>query len=129
LVHKPRVNSFDELTTNAQWAKEIAEVYEGKIDRVDLMVGLFAEPTPPGFGFSDTAFRIFILMASRRLKSDRFFTTDYRPEVYSPEGLRWIDNNTMTSVLARHFPDLQPFLSRTKNAFAPWPRVTLSSAT
>ncbi len=27
-----------------------------------------------GFGFSDTAFRIFILMASRRLKSDRFFT-------------------------------------------------------
>ena len=31
----------------------------------------------PGFGFSDTAFRIFILMASRRLKSDRFFTNDY----------------------------------------------------
>ena len=38
-----------------------------------LMVGLFAEPKPPGFGFSDTAFRIFILMVSRRLKSDRFF--------------------------------------------------------
>jgi len=28
-------------------------------------------------GFSDTAFRVFILMASRRLKSDRFFTRDY----------------------------------------------------
>lgn len=121
LVHKPRVNSFDELTTNPRWAKEIEEVYEGKIDRVDLMVGLFAEPTPPGFGFSDTAFRIFILMASRRLKSDRFFTKDYRPEVYSPEGLRWIDNNTMGSVLVRHYPQLQPYLSRAKNAFAPWP--------
>ena len=30
--------------------------------------GLLAEPLPPGFGFSDTAFRIFILMASRRLR-------------------------------------------------------------
>ena len=122
LVHKPAVRTFDELTTNPQWAKEIAEVYEGKINRVDLMVGLFAEPTPPGFGFSDTAFRIFVLMASRRLKSDRFFTTDYRPEVYTPEGLRWIDDSTMGSVLVRHYPQLQPFVSRVKNAFAPWPR-------
>ncbi len=35
-----------------------------------------AEDFPEGFAFSDTAFRIFILMASRRLNSDRFFT-DY----------------------------------------------------
>jgi hypothetical protein len=42
-------------------------------------VGMYAEPLPPGFGFSDTAFRVFILMASRRLKSDRFFTSDFRP--------------------------------------------------
>ena len=51
-----------------------------------LTVGLFAEPLPAGFGFSDTAFRIFILMASRRLKSDRFFTTDFTPKVYTPAG-------------------------------------------
>ena len=65
------------------------------------MVGLYAEPPPQGFGFSDTAFRIFILMASRRLKSDRFFTDDYRPEIYTPEGLDWIDDNTMRTVLLR----------------------------
>jgi len=52
-----------------------------------LMVGLFAERLPEGFAFSDTAFRIFILMASRRLNSDRFFTTDFTPEVYSEPGL------------------------------------------
>ena len=57
------------------------------------MVGLYAEPLPQGFGFSDTAFRVFILMASRRLKSDRFFTRDYRPEVYTPAGLDWIDDD------------------------------------
>ena len=29
-------------------------------------------------------------MASRRLKSDRFFTNDFTPEVYTPEGIDWI---------------------------------------
>ena len=32
---------------------------------------------------SDTAFRIFVPMASRRLNSDRFFTTDYAPRIHT----------------------------------------------
>ena len=74
------------------------------------MVGLFAEKRPTGFAFSDTAFRIFILMASRRLNSDRFFTKDFRPEIYSPTGLDWIRDNDMRTVLLRHFPQLRPAL-------------------
>ena len=62
-------------------------MYNNDIDKVDLMTGLYAEPLPEGFGFSDTAFRIFILMASRRLKSDRFFTDDFVPEIYTEFGL------------------------------------------
>ena len=65
------------------------DVY-GSIDEVDTVVGLFAETPPDGFGFSDTAFRIFILMASRRLQSDRFLTVDFRPEIYSPFGMDWV---------------------------------------
>ncbi len=63
-----------------------------------------AEPLPKGFGFSDTAFRIFVLMASRRLKSDRFLSKDYRPEVYTKQGIDWVENTTMIDVLQRHFP-------------------------
>ena len=59
-------------------------------------------------------------MASRRLKSDRFFTYDYRPEVYTSEGLRWIADNTMGTVLLRHYPALAPALRGSVNAFAPW---------
>ena len=62
-------------------------------------------------------------MASRRLKSDRFFTDDYRPEVYTRAGIDWVENNTMTSVLLRHFPELEPRLRGVENAFAPWPRA------
>ena len=69
---------------------------------------MFAEKKPNGFAFSDTAFRIFILMASRRLNSDRFFTGDYTPAVYTEQGLQWIADNTMATVLLRHWPELRP---------------------
>jgi hypothetical protein len=114
--------SFEELTDNPEWAEELRRVY-GDVERVDLMVGLYAEPFPKGFGFSDTAFRVFILMASRRLKSDRFFTRDYTPEVYTRAGLNWINDNSMITVLLRHFPELARALRGVENAFQPWKRV------
>jgi hypothetical protein len=112
--------TFDELTDNPTWAKEISDVYEGDIDRVDLTVGMFAETRPEGFAFSDTAFRIFILMASRRLNSDRFFTRHFNSNVYTPQGLAWIDENTMTRVLLRHCPELRTALRDSDNAFGLW---------
>ena len=123
LLHKPRLTSFEQLSNNPRWVDEMRRVYDGDIDSVDLMVGLYAEPLPPGFGFSDTAFRIFILMASRRLESDRFFTTDFTPRIYTQTGLDWIVNNTFASVLQRHAPQLNAPLRGVSNAFAPWPRV------
>jgi hypothetical protein len=122
-LRKKRITKFEDLTDDPQLAEEIRDVYDGDIDRVDLQVGMLAEPLPPGFGFSDTAFRIFILMASRRLKSDRFFTNDYTEDVYTPEGLAWVEGSTMTDVLLRHHPELAPALDGCENAFAPWRRL------
>ena len=122
LFHLKPADSFEELTDNPEWAKELERVY-GDVERVDLMVGLYAEPLPKGFGFSDTAFRVFILMASRRLKSDRFFTRDYNAETYTQAGLDWIEESTMIDVLKRHYPELEPALRGVENAFAPWTRV------
>jgi len=122
LLHLAAPRSFAELTDDAGLAADMEDLY-GNIEDVDLMVGLFAEKRPTGFAFSDTAFRIFILMASRRLNSDRFFTTDFRPEVYSPTGLNWIRDNDMRTVLLRHLPELRPALRHSDNAFAPWTRT------
>ena len=88
--------------------------------RSTAIVGLLAEDLPEGFGFSDTAFRIFIVMASRRLKSDRFFTVDYTPEMYTPEGMDWINRTFMTDVFLRHLPELEPAMRGVKNAFFKW---------
>jgi hypothetical protein len=122
-VHKAPVRRFEDLSDNPEWVEQIRSVYNNDLDAVDLMVGLYAEPLPAGFGFSDTAFRIFILMASRRLNSDRFFTTDFTPEVYTPAGMKWLDENGFESVLLRHFPGLLPALRGVRNPFAPWNAV------
>ena len=122
-LRKKRITKFEDLSDDPELNEEIREVYNDDIDRVDLQVGMLAEPLPPGFGFSDTAFRIFILMASRRLRSDRFFTNDYSPDVYTPEGIRWVEENSMSDVLLRHHPELAPALEGVENAFAPWNRI------
>ncbi|KAL8670189.1 MAG: hypothetical protein Q9168_005267, partial [Polycauliona sp. 1 TL-2023] len=74
LLRLPPATSFLDLTgpSNPALASALAEAYDDDIELVDLLIGCHCEPLPRGFGFSDTAFRVFILMASRRLKSDRF---------------------------------------------------------
>jgi len=122
-LRKRRITKFEDLTANQEWAQQIKDVYDGDIDAVDTQVGMLGETPPPGFGFSDTAFRIFILMASRRLKSDRFFTNDYSPEIYTPEGIEWVEGNLFGDVVLRHHPELAPALEGSKNGFAPWKPV------
>ena len=64
------------------------------IEDVDNVVGWLAEYTRPhGFAISETQFHIFIINASRRLFSDRFFTSSFRPEFYSTLGYDWVLNN------------------------------------
>lgn len=126
-LHKPRIRRWEDLTENPEDVRLLKEIY-GDIDRVDTMVGLFAETPPAGFGFSDTAFRIFILMASRRLQSDRFLTIDFRPEIYSPFGMDWIANSGMKSLIQRHCPELASLMPGDASAFAPWQPIIPGAA-
>ena len=66
-------------------------------------------------------FQIFIVSASRRLQADRFFTDCYNEEVYTAEGLEWIDRTDLKTVILRHYPELADTgLANIKNAFEPW---------
>jgi hypothetical protein len=122
LIGRHRVRTFEEIASDPAMAERLRAIYRD-VDQVDLLVGLLAEDLPRGFGFSDTAFRVFVLMASRRLKSDRFYTDEFRPEIYTDIGMTWIRDNTMKSVLLRHVPELSPALVGVRNAFAPWLRL------
>ncbi|MFN7996782.1 MAG: peroxidase family protein [Bryobacteraceae bacterium] len=112
------------------------------VEDVDTVVGWLAEQTRPhGFAISETQFVVFILNASRRLFSDRFFTSSFRPEFYTTLGVNWVNNNGPVAmvekgasnghvqpvspfkrVLLRAIPELQTELAGVVNAFDPWAR-------
>ena len=113
------------------------------IEDVDTAVGYLAEyKRPHGFAISETQFVVFILNASRRLFSDRFFTSCFRPEFYSTLGVNWVNHNgpgpavmergtpnghqqpvsPMKRLLMRNIPELKPELGPVINAFDPWAR-------
>ena len=112
------------------------------IEDVDVVVGMLAEfARPHGFAISETQFQVFILNASRRLFSDRFFTSSFRPEFYTQLGYEWVLNNgpekmienglpnghqievmPLKRVLMRTIPELRRELAPVIDAFDPWAR-------
>jgi hypothetical protein len=124
LLHLEPIESFEDLTDDPVTVQKLRRVYDDDVEQLDQMIGMYAENPPRGFAFSDTAFRIFVLMASRRLNSDRFLTTDYNERVYTRIGIEWVNDTDMFTVLLRHYPALAPALRGVKNAFWPWRRVS-----
>jgi hypothetical protein len=113
------------------------------IEDLDAMVGWLSESVRPhGFAISETQFQIFILNASRRLFSDRFLTSSFRPEFYTHFGVKWVNENgpdgkvmekgrpnghemeisPLKRVLLRTVPELKAELEPVINAFDPWAR-------
>ncbi len=117
------IQSFDDLTDDPKVLTKLQSVYDN-VEDLDLLIGTLAEAQnrrPTGFGFGETVFQIFIVSASRRLQADRFYTDYYNEDVYTPEGLRWIDQTDLKTVILRHYPELADTgLANIKNAFEPW---------
>lgn len=113
------IEDFSDITDNEKHVAQLRSLYKN-VEEIDTIVGMMAEGhRPPGFAFGETQFRIFVLMASRRLFSDPFYTRLYKKEVYTREGLDWVENETLGSVIAAHFPQLKSFFGKEKNAFLP----------
>lgn len=115
------IGSFTDLTDDTDVVGKLETLYED-VEQLDLLIGTLAEKyRPTGFGFGETMFQIFILNASRRLQADRFYTDCYCEEVYTREGMAWVDDASFKKVILRHFPELATTgLGNIKNAFEPW---------
>jgi hypothetical protein len=120
-----RVPSIEALTDDPNLQAALHAIYGsdvGAIDRVDALVGTFGEATRPScYGFGETLFQVFTEMATRRLEADRFYTTDFNAATYTAEGIQWVANASMKSVLLRAFPSLgNTSLAKSQNPFYPW---------
>lgn len=123
LLNLSTPKTFETLTNDSVTAAELKQAYNGNIEDVDLLIGSLAEARPDGFGFGDTPFQLFLCMANRRLKTDRFLTIDYKEEYYTREGLDWVESSTMKDILLRNFPEvsgLDKAMKNITNAFYVW---------
>ncbi|KAF7334380.1 hypothetical protein MVEN_02266900 [Mycena venus] len=129
----PRYNEFrrlfslipakkmDDISDDPAAVASLRAIYGEDVEAVDLLAGSLAEsPRATGFAFSNTQFQAFILAASRRLMTDRFFTTDYTAVIYTQEGLDYIDKSDFRAVIGRTVPELNASAHSVDNAFKPW---------
>ncbi|XP_016485711.1 alpha-dioxygenase PIOX-like [Nicotiana tabacum] len=115
------ISKWEDLTDDVEAIKIFHEVYGDDVEELDLLVGLMAEKKIKGFAISETAFIIFLLMAARRLKADRFFTSNYKEETYTKKGLEWVNTTeSLKDVLDRHYPEITEKWMNSSSAFSVW---------
>lgn len=102
----PPLESIDDLTEEDEERQLLKEVYTD-IEQVDFLVGcLVDKERPQGFAFGIVPYYIFVVMASRRLLSDRFFQEGLTVENYTGIGIQYIVGTSFRDILMRQFPDI-----------------------
>lgn len=117
----PTIKKWEDLTDDVNTLNILRELYGNNVERLDLLVGLLLEKKIPGFAISETAFFIFLLMASRRLEADPLFTSHYNEDEYTKEGFKWVNTTEgLKDVLRRHHPELVGDWMTASSAFSLW---------
>ena len=67
------ISEWEDLTDDEEAVEALRELYGDDVEKLDLLVGLHAEKKIKGFAISETAFFIFLLIASRYIQPYIFF--------------------------------------------------------
>lgn len=59
------ISKWEDLTDDVEIIEALKEIYDNDVEKLDLIIGLHAEKKIKGFAISETAFFIFVIMASR----------------------------------------------------------------
>ncbi|XP_072987622.1 alpha-dioxygenase PIOX [Typha latifolia] len=115
------ISKWEDLTDDKEAIQILAEVYGDDVEKLDLLVGLMAEKKIKGFAISETAFFIFVIMASRRLEADRFFTSYFNEKTYTKKGFAWVNSTeSLKDVIQRHYPHISEKWMNSTSAFSVW---------
>ncbi len=102
-----RLTSFAQITKDVELQKELSELYEHDIDRVEFIVGLFAEDNPRNSVTSELMGRMVAFDAfSQALTNPLLAERVYNETTFSPEGMEIIRSTTsLFDVVHRNIPD------------------------
>uniref|UniRef100_A0A7S1N1F6 Prostaglandin-endoperoxide synthase n=1 Tax=Eutreptiella gymnastica TaxID=73025 RepID=A0A7S1N1F6_9EUGL len=101
-VGLPPHKSFAGLSKSPRVQEVLAKHYDSP-DHIELAVGLIAEdPGPDGWGLSSSLAFAILADALSSGSHDRFYTSDYTPEVYTPWGYEHANTVNTADLINRH---------------------------
>ena len=92
-----KVNSFAEITSDAQLQTQLANLY-GTVDNIDAFAGLLAEDHVPGAAVGETIRTILVHQFVALRDGDRF----YYKNTFSPEEIAIIEQTTFSDIIRRN---------------------------
>ncbi|MEE8526771.1 MAG: peroxidase family protein, partial [Thermoanaerobaculia bacterium] len=108
VLNQPRLSSIDEMTRDQEVVKALKELY-GSIDDVEYIIGFKAEERPSTWALPRTEVVTFLPVVAYRIVADRFYTVDFRAEIYTEYGIGRLTNIRLHDIIAQHYgPALLP---------------------
>src|SRR3989449_145998 len=107
-LNQPRLKSIDEISSDPEVVAALKELYKS-VDDIEYVVGFKAESRPSTWGLTMTQVAAFLPVVVYRIRADRFYTQDYRPEIYTAHGLERLKTVKLYDIIKHHFgPALLP---------------------
>lgn len=107
-LNLPRLKSIDEISNDPAVVAVLRRLYKS-VDDIEYIVGFKAESRPSAWGLTFTQVAAFLPVVVYRIRADRFYTKDFRPEIYTPYGIERLRTVKLYDIVKHHFgPALLP---------------------
>jgi len=120
-VNEPRLKSIDEISSDPDVVAALKELYKS-VDDIEYGVGFKAESRPSSWALTTTQVATFLPVVVYRLLADRFYTKDYRPEIYTQYGIDRLRTVKLYDIIKQHFPSVVLPPDRNARIFFMWRR-------
>ncbi|MDF3069936.1 MAG: hypothetical protein K0R38_5537 [Polyangiaceae bacterium] len=104
----PRLRSFDDLTTDPDLRDAISRLYGNDIDRLELIVGLFAQSPDEGVLFGPLMARMVAYDALTQIYSNPLLSEHvYGEQTFTSYGCEQIESTTLETFVRRNTKDTE----------------------
>merc|ERR1711879_204672 len=105
MVGMPRPKTMCDISPNPEVVATLDKVYNGVVDDVDTIVGLFAateHQNLPGHIIVDSAYLIFNVQTPQRTWQDKFFVAKRTARYYTQWSIEYLKKTEFVDILNRH---------------------------
>ncbi len=120
-LNERRLTRIEDISSDLEVVAALKELY-ASVDDIEYIVGFKAESRLSTWGLTYTQVNAFLPVVVYRLLADRFYTKDYRPEIYTKYGIERLRTVKLYDIIKHHFPSAALPQDRDSRIFFLWAR-------